>query len=71
MGTKEYLDKSGLAILWSRIQQLIYECGGGGGNRVTYHIEGHVVNNGAEIWLVGSDGSKSTVRLSDIEGDIQ
>lgn len=55
MANKEYLDKAGLAVLWERIKQLVYECGCQ--CAVTYRLES---SNGT-ITLVGSDGSRSTI----------
>ena len=53
----KYLDSAGLATLWERIQQLVYECAGQ--NAVRYRLE----VNGNEVTLIGSDGSESTVSV--------
>lgn len=53
--SSNFLDKEGLAKLWERIQQLVYECG-----KVTYKLE----SDGNMITLVGSDGSKSVVYVT-------
>lgn len=57
MAGNKFLDETGLAILWERIRQLVYECGCN--CAVTYKL----VSNGNEITLVGSDGSRSTVEV--------
>lgn len=57
MANNKYLDSAGLAVLWSRIQQLVYECASK--NSVKYRLE----SNGNTITLVGSDGSRSTVSM--------
>lgn len=54
----KYLDSEGLAILWERIQQLVYTCGSRG--KVTYRLE----SNGNKVSLIGSDGSVSTVEVT-------
>lgn len=59
MADKEFLDKEGLAVLWERIRQLVYECGGEGGG-VTYTLE----SDGNTITLVGSDGTRSAVAIT-------
>lgn len=58
MPEKEYLDKTGLAFLWSKIQQLVYECGCK--CTVTYSLE----SDGSTVTLVGSDGSRSSVTIT-------
>lgn len=58
MFTTKYLDASGLATLWERIQRLVYECGCQ--CAVRYHLE----VDGNTVILVGSDGSRSSVDVS-------
>lgn len=58
MAGNEFLDKAGLASLWERIRQLVYECGCQ--CKVTYTLE----VNGNVLTLVGSDGSRSTVVIT-------
>lgn len=58
MAGNEFLDKAGLASLWERIRQLVYECGCQ--CKVTYTLE--VKDN--VLTLVGSDGSRSTVTIT-------
>lgn len=58
MAGNEFLDKAGLASLWERIRQLVYECGCQ--CKVTYTLE---VNDNV-LTLVGSDGSRSTVTIT-------
>lgn len=55
MFNTKYLDANGVAVLWQRIQQLVYECGCK--CAVTYHLE----SDGNTITLVGSDGTRSVV----------
>lgn len=63
MASREYLDKQGLATLWERIKQLVYECGCQ--CRVTYTLE----SNGNTVTLVGSDGSRSTVNVTAVAAE--
>ena len=68
--SSNFLDKEGLATLWQRIQQLVYECGCQ--CRVTYKLE----SDGNMITLVGSDGSKSVVEINveeliPVPGDVE
>lgn len=58
MAEKQYLDKTGLGILWQRIRQLVKECGCN--CAVTYTLE----SDGNVVTLVGSDGSRSTVTIT-------
>lgn len=58
MAGNEFLDKAGLASLWERIRQLVYECGCQ--CKVTYTLE----VDGNTLTLVGSDGSKSVVNIT-------
>lgn len=58
MAGNEFLDKAGLAVLWERIKQLVYECGCR--DAVTYRLE----SNGSTIFLIGSDGSRSAVDIT-------
>ena len=58
MAGNEFLDKTGLAALWERIQQLVYECGCR--CAVTYRLE----SDGNTIALVGSDGTRSVVAIT-------
>lgn len=57
MFNTKYLDANGVAVLWQRIQQLVYECGCK--CAVTYHLE----SDGNTITLVGSDGTRSSVAV--------
>lgn len=57
MFNTKYLDANGVAVLWQRIQQLVYECGCK--CAVTYHLE----SDGNTITLVGSDGTRSVVPI--------
>lgn len=59
----EYLDKQGLATLWERIKELVYECGCQ--CRIKYRLE----VNGNAVTLVGSDGSRSTVYVTAVAAD--
>ena len=58
MAGNEFLDKAGLATLWERIKELVYECGCN--CAVTYTLE----SDGNTVTLVGSDGTKSAVTIS-------
>ena len=58
MAGSQFLDKTGLGVLWERIQQLVYECGCQ--CAVTYRLE----SDGNVISLIGSDGSVSTVAVT-------
>lgn len=60
--TNKYLNQTGLAVLWERIKQLVYECSGG--QSVTYRLE----RDGSNLVLVGSDGTRSVVDMSAITG---
>ena len=57
MAGNEFLDKQGVATLWERIKQLVYECCCK--NITTYHLE----SNGNQIALIGSDGTVSVVAV--------
>ena len=58
MANGNYLDKDGLALLWERIQRLVYECGCR--CAVTYRLE----SDGNTVTLVGSDGTRSAVVIT-------
>ena len=57
MAGNEFLDKQGVATLWERIKQLVYECCCK--NITTYRLE----SDGNTITLVGSDGTSSSVAV--------
>lgn len=57
MSDNKYLNQTGLAVLWERIKQLVYECGCN--CAVTYTLE----SDGNVITLVGSDGTRSSVSV--------
>lgn len=59
MASKGFIDDEGLAVLWERIKQLVYACGGNGGGGVTYTLQ----SDGETLTLVGSDGSTSSVDI--------
>lgn len=67
MAGNEFLDKNGVAALWERIKQLVYECGCQ--CAVTYTLE----SDGNTVTLVGSDGTRSSVAVistaSCVEGE--
>lgn len=58
MAGNEYLDKTGLGVLWERMKQYVYECCCS--QHVTYTLE----SNGSTISLVGSDGTRSTITVT-------
>lgn len=53
-----YLDKTGVSLLWTRIQRLVYECAGK--SAVKYRLE----SDGNKVILIGSDGSRSAVTVT-------
>lgn len=57
MAGNEFLDKQGVATLWERIKQLVYECCCK--NITTYRLE----SDGNTITLIGSDGTRSSVAV--------
>ena len=57
MAGNEFLDKQGVATLWERIKQLVYECCCK--NITTYRLE----SDGNTITLIGSDGTSSSVAV--------
>lgn len=59
MAGNEFLDRTGVATLWERMRQYVYECCCSRGGGVTYRLE----SDGNEVTLVGSDGSRSTVEV--------
>lgn len=57
MAGNQYLDKTGVAFLWARMKQYVYDCCCS--QKVTYTLE----KEGSTLILQGSDGSKSVVTL--------